>query len=104
MDRDKEILFYNILLVKAEKDIHKFEFVFADLMFSFTSICLDGTLTPSKRNHACVANMSEESTAPIAIVICCGLTTLKWCALQSGFVPVAMLWCLFVWAFFHFTF
>lgn len=50
-DQEVENLFYNILLVKGEKDSHKFEFLFADLMFSFTSICLDGTLTPSKTNH-----------------------------------------------------
>lgn len=81
VDWEEKTLFYNMLLVKAEKDIHKFEFGFAYLMFSFTSICLDGTLTPSKRNHACVTNLAEESTAHIALVICCSLTTPKWCAL-----------------------
>lgn len=30
---------------------YKFESLFANLMFSFMSICLDGTLTPSKTRH-----------------------------------------------------
>lgn len=51
MDQEADNLFYNAFLVRAEKDNHKFEFLFADLIFSFSSICLYGTLTPSKTNH-----------------------------------------------------
>lgn len=103
VDQEVENLFYNILLVKAEKDSHKFEFLFTDLMFSFTSICLDGTLTPSKTNHMFLLLIwLRRALLPLRFVV--ALQYWRKVALQPVFMPIDMLWCLFVWAFFQFAF
>lgn len=66
-------LFYNILVVRVEHKNNRLESPFAGHRFSFTSICLDGTLTPSKRNALFLLVVAEESAAPTAVAVWCSI-------------------------------